>query len=113
MEPQRLLSIDGGGIRGILPLCQLVELERVTGQLTQKSFQFVAGTSVGAIIAAGIAAGIPAARLLDRFISMAGQVFPLRPWNPLVRLVTGHMYSVARLNSVLRGALPEAADLTL
>ena len=113
MEPQRLLSIDGGGIRGILPLCQLVELERVTGKLTQKSFKFVAGTSVGAIIAAGVAAGIPATDLLDQFIKMAGKVFTQRPWNQFIRLVSGHMYSITRLNNMLREALGNSADLTL
>jgi hypothetical protein len=90
-----------------------VELERITGKLTQKSFKFVAGTSVGAIIAAGVAAGIPATELRKRFITAAERVFAPRPWNPLVRLVTGHMYSVTNLNSELRQALGEAADLTL
>jgi patatin-like phospholipase/acyl hydrolase len=113
MAGQRLLAIDGGGVRGIIPLCQLVELERVTGALTKETFTFVAGTSVGAIIAGGIAAGIPATELLDRFIAMVGDVFTQRPWNQLVRLIAGHMYSTPHLNSVLRTALGSAGDWTM
>ncbi|HLH73281.1 MAG TPA: patatin-like phospholipase family protein, partial [Chloroflexota bacterium] len=56
---RKLLAIDGGGIRGIIPATALVKLEQTTGQLTRDIFAFVAGTSTGAIIAAGIAAGVP------------------------------------------------------
>jgi Patatin-like phospholipase len=59
MPRQYLLSIDGGGIRGIIPAIALAKLEDTTGKLTRDTFSFVAGTSTGAIIAAGVAAGVP------------------------------------------------------
>ena len=65
MAQRYLLSIDSGGIRGIIPTIALVKLERTTGRLTRDIFSFVAGTSTGAIIAAAIAAGIPATQILD------------------------------------------------
>ena len=65
MSQRYLLSIDSGGIRGIIPAVALVKLESITGKLTRDIFSFVAGTSTGAIIAAAIAAGVPAARILD------------------------------------------------
>jgi len=65
MSRRYLLSIDSGGIRGIIPAVALVKLENTTGRLTREIFTFVAGTSTGAIIAAAIAAGIPAIRILD------------------------------------------------
>ena len=53
--PQRyLLSIDSGGIRGIIPAVALVKLEKTTGKLTGEIFSFAAGTSTGAIIAAAV-----------------------------------------------------------
>ena len=58
---RRILSIDGGGVRGIIPAVLLAELERETGRPARETFDFVAGTSSGAVLAAGIAAGIPAA----------------------------------------------------
>lgn len=50
-ERVRLLSIDGGGIRGIVPATVLGHLEEITGKATHELFDAVAGTSSGAITA--------------------------------------------------------------
>ena len=50
-RPRRILAIDGGGIRGIIPAVALAALERETGTPTRDQFDFVAGTSTGAVIA--------------------------------------------------------------
>jgi len=50
----RILSIDGGGIRGILPAMLLAWLERRTGQPVSQLFDIVAGTSTGGILALGL-----------------------------------------------------------
>src|SRR5579884_4291292 len=76
---RKLLAIDGGGIRGIIPATALVKLEQTTGQLTRDIFAFVAGTSTGAIIAAGIAAGVPAQRILDLYVTRSPEVLTQRP----------------------------------
>jgi uncharacterized protein len=47
----RVLSIDGGGIRGIIPAIVLAELERATGRPVAETFDLVAGTSTGGILA--------------------------------------------------------------
>ena len=47
----RVLSIDGGGIRGIIPALVLAELERRTGRATVELFDLVVGTSTGAVLA--------------------------------------------------------------
>ena len=49
--PLTVLSIDGGGIRGILPALVLQRLEERTGRPVASLFDVVAGTSTGAIIA--------------------------------------------------------------
>ncbi|CAF4000678.1 unnamed protein product [Rotaria sp. Silwood2] len=49
-----ILSIDGGGIRGIMAAIWLRELERKTKRTCSSMFQMMAGTSTGAIIAAGL-----------------------------------------------------------
>jgi patatin-like phospholipase/acyl hydrolase len=49
-----ILSIDGGGIRGIIAAIWLRELERKTNRTCSSMFQMMAGTSTGAIIAAGL-----------------------------------------------------------
>jgi len=50
----RILSIDGGGIRGIIPAMWLAEIERRTQRHIADLFDLVAGTSTGGIIALGL-----------------------------------------------------------
>jgi len=47
----KILSIDGGGIRGIIPALILVEIEKRTGKAIHELFDLVAGTSTGGILA--------------------------------------------------------------
>jgi len=47
----RVLSIDGGGVRGIIPSELLARIERETGKPISSLFDFIAGTSTGAVIA--------------------------------------------------------------
>jgi len=49
--PVRVLSIDGGGIRGIIPALVLADLERRAGRPVAQLFDLVAGTSTGGILA--------------------------------------------------------------
>lgn len=48
-----MLSIDGGGIRHIIPAIVLAEIERRTGKTTSELFGLAAGTSTGGILALG------------------------------------------------------------
>jgi uncharacterized protein len=50
----KVLSIDGGGIRGIIPSMLLAEIERQTGHPACELFDLIAGTSAGGIIALGV-----------------------------------------------------------
>ena len=101
MSRRYLLSIDSGGIRGIIPAVALVKLESITGKLTRDIFSFVAGTSTGAIIASAIAAGIPATRILDLYTKRTREVFVHYPWNTLKRILFGSMYSIKKLNALI------------
>jgi uncharacterized protein len=47
----RVLSIDGGGIRGVIPSMVLETIESLTGKPTSELFDLIAGTSTGGIIA--------------------------------------------------------------
>jgi patatin-like phospholipase/acyl hydrolase len=53
-RPVRVLSIDGGGIRGILATMVLTELERRTDKPIADLFDFIAGTSTGGLVALGL-----------------------------------------------------------
>jgi patatin-like phospholipase/acyl hydrolase len=114
-DKKLILSIDGGGLRGIIPACMLVELERQTGKQAGEIFSFVAGTSTGAVISAAIAAGIPATQMLDLYVRRAGEVFPQLPWPvmDLKRLILGYMYSNRKLREVLAEESGKARDWTI
>jgi hypothetical protein len=53
----KVLCIDGGGIRGLIPALVLAEIERRTGRRTAEMVDFVAGTSTGGILACGLTRG--------------------------------------------------------
>jgi len=71
---KHILSIDGGGIRGILPLALLVEIEARRGPCADL-FDMVAGTSVGGIIATGLAHRVLAKTIYDMLMSDGGTIF--------------------------------------
>lgn len=52
-QAARVLSIDGGGVRGIMASLLLAEIERRTSRPVGELFDVVAGTSIGAVLAVG------------------------------------------------------------
>lgn len=50
----RVLSIDGGGIKGLVPALLLTEIERRTSRPIYQSFDLIVGASTGAILALGM-----------------------------------------------------------
>lgn len=76
----RVLSIDGGGIKGIFAAAFLarLELSRLGGRSIGRYFDLITGTSTGGIIAIALAAGISAQRILDLYVSQGREIFPRR-----------------------------------
>ena len=72
-QPRKILSLDGGGIRGVLTLEILLELETQLKTTLNANdnfrlsdfFDYIGGTSTGAIIAAGLSLGKSAQQMLD------------------------------------------------
>ena len=87
---KKVLSIDGGGIRGIIPATVLAEIERRTGKLTSEVFDLVAGTSTGGILALGLSkpgqggkAQYSAETLIELYETEGGKIFDLSVWHQL------------------------------
>lgn len=70
-----ILSIDGGGIRGILELVQLTELEKELNVPLREKFHYITGTSTGAIIAVLLSVGVRCSDILDIYINNANKIF--------------------------------------
>jgi len=81
-KPFRILSIDGGGICGILPAAVLAELEQrfLNGRSISGHFDMIAGTSTGGIIALALGAGMTSAAIRDIYVERGGLIFPPRGW---------------------------------
>jgi patatin-like phospholipase/acyl hydrolase len=78
-KPRKMLALDGGGIRGLVTLGILEKIEMLvkkkTGQKLGEYFDYIAGTSTGAIIAAGLSRGKTVGELIDFYTSDGQQMF--------------------------------------
>src|ERR1035441_2615655 len=80
-RPRRLLSIDGGGLCGLIPAQALITIEQQLDQLTGdpqplcNRFDLIGGTSTGTILAAGLALGLRAVELRDFYVKFGPDIF--------------------------------------
>jgi patatin-like phospholipase/acyl hydrolase len=112
---KRILSIQGGGIRGIIPCLALAALEEQTGKLTRDIFDFVGGTSTGAALAACIVAGVPATDALKVYTNSGPKVFS--PTNNVARdvdlIAKGHQFDNKVLHQVVLDTLGSSGTMTI
>jgi uncharacterized protein len=100
----RILSIDGGGIRGIIPT---MVLQAILGKTkAQDSFHIIAGTSTGGIIASGLAKPNPLSldQILSLYVDHGYDIFNKDTENKL-HTVSGPRYSADALESQLKAKL--------
>jgi uncharacterized protein len=113
----KVLSIDGGGIRGLIPALVLAEVERRTGRRTAELFDLIAGTSAGGILACGLTRpgpdGTPlhsAEELAELFRTEGPRIFDrsLRKRITSIEGLVDERYDDDGLNAVLATYLGEA-----
>ncbi len=80
-RPFKVLSLDGGGIKGLYTaeLLRRCEEELARGDSISRYFDLVAGTSTGGIIALGLSLGFSAAELLEFYVRDGRLIFPRLP----------------------------------
>ncbi len=71
----RILSLDGGGIRGVFPAALLARLEEHLEHPIGRYFDLIAGTSTGGIIAIGLGLGLPAKDILKLYVEEGPAIF--------------------------------------
>jgi hypothetical protein len=110
----RLLSIDGGGVRGVVALEVLARIEQVLRERTGDQdlvlgdwFDYVGGTSTGAIIAGGVAIGLPVSRIQALYRENMHSIFTRAGILDLVRA----RYDEAGIEAVLRREFGEHRTL--
>ena len=80
--PKRILSLDGGGLRGMMTIQVLKKIESLLRQrfddekmLLSDYFDLIAGTSTGAIIAAGLSLGMTVDEIDKHYCDLGEKVF--------------------------------------
>ena len=98
----QILALSGGGAKGLYALHLLAKIEEETGRPVADAFQTICGTSVGGLIAAGLAAGKTAEELIDQFQTHLPKIFK-KKWffHGLRNLIFSSAYS----NDGLRNAI--------
>lgn len=72
----RILSLDGGGVRGAYSAAVLADIEESTGKRVAAHFDLIAGTSTGGIIAIGLGLGLSAKAILEFYRTRGPTIFP-------------------------------------
>lgn len=75
MATRRILAIDGGGIKGVIPAAFLATVEQGTGRRVVDHFDLIAGTSTGAIIALGLSLRLSAEEILAFYENEGPHIF--------------------------------------
>lgn len=114
---KKVLSIDGGGIRGIIPAVVLTYIETRTGKRISELFDLIAGTSTGGILALALAlrgeGGSPkytAEDLIDLYVKGGEEIFPPGkfPGQRFLRNLANPKYSAKGLERILKDRFRQA-----
>lgn len=113
VRSKRLLSIDGGGLCGLIPAEALILIEKQLDEITGRQlplcdrFDLIGGTSTGAILAAGLSLGLKAEQLRDFYLNFGKGIFskvffPIRFWHSYPsEPLEGHLKEVFGENTTL------------
>lgn len=108
--PKRILSLDGGGIRGALTLGYLKKIETILREkendpalLLCDYFDLIGGTSTGSIIAAALAIGMEVDAIVKMYMDLGGKIFGQKhdwwkPWETMKFLKAGYDYKALEEN---------------
>jgi len=133
---KKILAIDGGGIRGVIPTFLLAEIENRTGKYIAELFDLIAGTSTGAILALGLnkpdlsfprKPQYTARALANLYLEHGQEIFPLHlynnawgfagslhhakyPYEPLEKILDKY-FGEARLSKSLKDVLVTSYDI--
>jgi patatin-like phospholipase len=114
---KRILSLDGGGIRGVFTLEILLHMQTLLREhsgspnlVLADQFDFFAGTSTGAIIATGLCWGMTVEEILDLYVKYGETMFHHVPWyKPLKRMLVSR-YDARPLSALLQRIFSEDGE---
>lgn len=105
----QILALDGGGAKALFTAHVLARLERDLGVSITDSFDLIAGTSAGGIVALGLGAGLTPSEIVGHYEELVEAVFPSarrRLWRR-PRQLTAPIYDAEALRTALTKVLGE------
>ena len=118
---KRILALDGGGIRGVFTLEVLLRIEQLLRDdyarrdpanarsfVLRDHFNFLAGTSTGAIIATCLAWGMTVERILNLYLEHGPGMFQPLPWYRPIRKYLMARFAAAPISAMLQDLSVEA-----
>lgn len=117
-QPKKILSLDGGGIRGLVTIEVLAKIEKILRDhygnekmVLADYFDFIAGTSTGAIISAALAIGKSVDDIRHFYLDSGKDMFDRASWFARIGSLFGHKYNNKKLAQKLQEVFGE--DTTL
>lgn len=109
----QILALSGGGYLGLFTAKVIADIEADIGAPIASRFDLIAGTSIGGILALGLAKEVPAATILEEFASRGTRIFSgrARPktkfeiWRDVTSFIRKPKYDGLQLHSALEAIL--------
>lgn len=112
----RVLRLSGGGYRGLYTarlLARIEESDKFGAGPIGARFDMIAGTSVGGILAVGLAAGVPARDLYALLAQRGPSIFPKLSLRKLQKLFSKKVYAAEPLEEAIVACLGDWASKSL
>jgi hypothetical protein len=106
-QVKKVLSIDGGGIKGVFPASFLASLEESIGENIGDYFDLIVGTSTGGIIALGLASGMSAKEIVTFYEHEGPNIFKGNQLLRTLRWLSLAKYSQQPLKDALQNCFRE------
>lgn len=100
-NPKRILTIDGGGIKGVFPASFLACVEDTIGDKVSNYFDLIVGTSTGGIIALALGIGLSAQEILEFYEVLGVDVFKGNKFLNAIRQIGLSKYNQKSLKKAL------------
>lgn len=104
----RILSLDGGGLKGAFSAAALASWEKQTGLKIVDHFDLIAGTSTGGILAIGLGLGLSGQQMLDFYLKRGATIFPITSLRSRFRHTVKHFFKPKYAQEVLLHELENA-----
>ena len=99
---RRILSIDGGGFKGVYPTAFLAFIEDQIGRSVADYFDLIVGSSTGGIVALSLGLGMSAREILEMYEELGPKLFDHHSVLGTFKRITGTEYNPKPLEDILR-----------